>query len=239
MSIQPLALRVEGLSHHIRGRSLLSALSFEVQPGEIVGLLGPNGAGKTTTFSLLAGLEPLQAGEIWLGDTSLCGLPYYQRVRCGLRYLTQTSALFAELTVRENVQLAAELLEPERAERPVLDRWLERFGLLAAADRPAGVLSGGEKRRLELARVLLGAPRVLMLDEPFAALDPLGVQALEQVLRQLREARLPVLLTDHRAEVCQRLCDRLLLLVGGRLVLEGPPERLLSDPLAHQLYLGG
>lgn len=238
MSEEPACFRVEGLSHRWSGAPLLTNLSFSVAPGELVGLLGPNGAGKTTTFSLMAGLQPLQTGALWLGDTALHPLPFHERARRGVRYLTQTSALMGELTVRENVQLAAELLEPEPMPRVVLDAWLERFGVRSLAERRAQQLSGGEKRRLELARAMLGRPRLLLLDEPFAALDPLGVQLLEQLLVQLRAERLPVLLTDHRAEVCQRLCDRLLLLVGGRVVLSGPPAQLLQDPLAKQLYLG-
>jgi len=223
-----------GLRRTLGGRLVLGGVDLAVRPGEVVGLLGPNGAGKTTCFRLIAGLDRADAGTVTLDGAPLDGLPLWRRVRLGLGYLSQEPSVFRGLTVRENLLVPLERLgEAARA-----DGLLEEAGLAHLAGSQAGTLSGGERRRLEIARCLAANPRVLLLDEPFSGVDPVAVADLQGRIRALAARGLGVLITDHAVREALGVCDRALLLDGGRPMLGGTPEEVARDPTARARYLG-
>jgi lipopolysaccharide export system ATP-binding protein len=205
-----------------------------VQAGEVVGLLGPNGAGKTTTFRLLTGLLEPDTGEVRLRGQLLDG-PLHSRVRAGLGYLPQHPTLFRGLNVRQHLWIP---LEARGASRAAAEPLLRSAGLMAFAELPATSLSGGERRRLEIARCMAGEPSVLLLDEPFAGVDPVAVGGLVERFRDLAAAGLGILLTDHAVREALGACDRVVLLVEGRVVLEGAPDVVAADPEARKRWLG-
>ena len=223
-----------GLVRHLGGRRIVDQLSLSVAPGEIVGLLGPNGAGKTTTFRLLVGLDAPDAGTITLDGAPLRG-PLWARVRAGLGYLPQEISVLRRMSARDNLLVA---LEARGAPAAEADALLARLGLAALADRPAGGLSGGERRRLELGRCLATAPRIVLLDEPFAGVDPVAIAELQRHILEMAEAGVGVLLTDHAVHEALPLCDRALLLDGGAVLVEGSPAAVAADPHARRRYLG-
>mgnify|MGYP001339495895 CR=1 FL=1 len=233
-------LRAEGLVKRYRGRAVVDHVSLAVQPGEIVGLLGPNGAGKTTTFHMMIGLVRPDAGAIWIGGHEVSGEPVNVRVRTGLGYLAQEPSVFRRLTVRENILLVLE-------QRPGLSRsgqerrgaeLLDEFRLGPVAAQPAWTLSGGERRRVEIARALALDPEFLLLDEPFTGIDPRAVQELQQTVRYLRERGLGVVITDHNVRDTLAIVDRAEIIHGGRVLFTGGPEQLLASEEARRLYLG-
>lgn len=227
-------LEATGLIRSLSGRRVVDDVGLTVRAGEVVGLLGPNGAGKTTTFRLLTGLLAPDAGQVLLRGQPLEG-PLHARVRAGLGYLPQHATLFRGLTVRQHLWVP---LEARGASRAQAESLLQDAGLTALADAPAVRLSGGERRRLEIARCLAGDPAVLLLDEPFAGVDPVAVGELATRFRSLADGGLGVLLTDHAAREALELCDRVVLLVEGRVVLRGSPADVASDPQARALWLG-
>lgn len=234
------ALEALGLCKAYRGRRVVDGVSFAVRTGEIVGLLGPNGAGKTTSFNLVVGLVPPDAGEIRLAGRSVSALPMHRRARAGLGYLPQEPSVFRRLTVRENL-LAVLELDPktsgaERERRA--DALLEEFGLTRVAGSLGGELSGGERRRTEIARSLVPAPRFMLFDEPFAGVDPINVGELQREIARLRERGLGVLITDHNVRDTLRICDRAYIIAEGRIVEEGRPQELTASERARRIYLG-
>lgn len=234
MSPPPPGLVVSGLHKRLGDRRVVDDVSFEVPPGRVVGLLGPNGAGKTTTFRLIVGLLEQDAGEISLDGVPLTG-PLHERVRRGLGYLPQGSALFTGLTVRQQLLVP---LEARGAPAAEADRLLEDAGLTALAQAQAAGLSGGERRRLAIARCLATRPQVLLLDEPFAGVDPVATQALVRRFRGLAAQGLGLLLTDHAAREALSACDEVVLLDQGRVVTRGPVEQVAADPRARARWLG-
>lgn len=223
-----------GLARTLGGRRVLDGVDLAVPPGEVVGLLGPNGAGKTTCFRLIAGLDRPDAGTVSLDGKPLDGLPLWRRARLGLGYLSQEPSVFRGLSARQNLLVPLERLgEEARA-----DELLEEAGLSALADAPAGTLSGGERRRLEIARCLATRPRVLLLDEPFSGVDPVAVSDLQVRIRALARRGLGVLLTDHAVREALGVCDRALLLDAGRPMVWGTPEEVASNAHARARYLG-
>ena len=227
-------LEARGLTRALGGRNVVEGVDLPVADGEVVGLLGPNGAGKTTTFRLLTGLLRPDAGEVRLRCEPLAG-PLHRRVRAGLGYLPQHPTLFRGLSVRQHLHVP---LEARGAPRSEAERLLEEAGLTALAEQRAEALSGGERRRLEIARCLAGAPAVLLLDEPFAGVDPVSVDGLAQRFRGLADGGLGVLLTDHAVREALGACDRVVLLVDGQVVREGAPDEVTTDPQARSRWLG-
>ena len=233
------ALHARGLSKSFRGRKVVDRVSFDVHPGEVVGLLGPNGAGKTTSFHCVVGLLHPDEGEVHLGGQDLSGLPLHKRARMGLGYLPQEPSIFRKLTVRQNLLLVLEGHGLHgREARGRTDDVLQEFDLLRVADSLGEQLSGGERRRTEIARALLADPRFLLFDEPFAGIDPIAVHELQRLIGKLRERGLGVLISDHAVRETLGICDRAVLLVEGRLLEAGTPPQIAASERARAVYLG-
>jgi len=232
-------LHARGLSKSFRGRKVVDRVSFDVNPGEVVGLLGPNGAGKTTSFHCVVGLLHPDEGEVHLGEQDLSGLPLHRRARMGLGYLPQEPSIFRKLTVRQNLLLVLEGHGvPGQEARTRTDDVLHEFDLLRVADSLGEQLSGGERRRTEIARALLAEPRFLLFDEPFAGIDPIAVHELQRLIGKLRERGLGVLISDHAVRETLAICDRAVLLVEGRLLEAGTPPQIAASERARAAYLG-
>ena len=232
-------LRVEGLAKAYRGRRVVDGVSIQVRAGEIVGLLGPNGAGKTTSFNMIVGQVRPDAGRILLEGDDITGLPMHRRARRGVGYLTQEPSVFRKLTVEENLLAILETCEGSSADRKTrLAHLLDELDLARLASSHAYQLSGGEKRRLEITRALVTSPRLLLLDEPFAGIDPIAVYEVQKILRRLRERGLAILITDHNVRETLRLVDRAYVIHQGRVLVDGPSEFLVNDPKARDIYLG-
>ncbi|MFL5443425.1 MAG: LPS export ABC transporter ATP-binding protein [Myxococcales bacterium] len=233
------ALVARGLAKSFRGRRVVDGVSFEVRPGEVVGLLGPNGAGKTTSFHCVVGLLKPDEGEVLLGGKDLAGLPLHRRARMGLGYLPQEASVFRKLSVRDNLLLVLEGrgVRGQKA-RDKADEVLTEFELLRVADSLGETLSGGERRRAEIARSLVSEPRFLLFDEPFAGIDPIAVHELQRLIAGLRQRGLGVLITDHAVRETLGICDRAVLLVEGRLLETGTPAEIAASQRARAVYLG-
>ncbi|RMD85306.1 MAG: LPS export ABC transporter ATP-binding protein [Candidatus Dadabacteria bacterium] len=232
-------LRADDLVKSYGGRRVVDGLTLRVNPGEVVGLLGPNGAGKTTTFHMIVGFEQPDSGTISLSGSSLSGLPMHERARRGIVYLPQEPSVFRRLTVEQNILAILETLRlpaPERAER--LERLLDDLGIAHLRRNSAAALSGGERRRLEIARALVLAPKFMLLDEPFAGIDPIAVLDIQAIISQLRERGIGILITDHNVRETLGICDRAYIVSAGRVIEEGPPEVIAASKRARQIYLG-
>lgn len=218
---------------------VVDGVGVEVNPGEVVGLLGPNGAGKTTTFHLIVGLVPCNQGEIFLGNEEITGLPMYIRARKGIGYLAQEPSVFRKLSVRQNILAVLETLHLTRAERECrLEELLHELGLSSLADRRADRLSGGEARRLEITRALARRPRFLLLDEPFAGIDPKAVEDIHAIIQTLKSRRIGLLITDHNVRETLAITDRSYILSSGRILTSGSPVALAENPEVRRVYLG-
>ncbi|HWT86872.1 MAG TPA: LPS export ABC transporter ATP-binding protein [Myxococcales bacterium] len=233
------ALHAKGLSKSFRGRRVVDDVSFSVEPGEVVGLLGPNGAGKTTSFHCVVGLLVPDSGAVRLGDRDLSGLPLHERARMGIGYLPQEPSIFRKLTVRQNFLLVLEGFSLSRAQQEAkVDELLTEFDLLRVADARGETLSGGERRRAEVARSLLAEPAFMLFDEPFAGVDPIAVHDLQRLIHKLRERGLGILITDHAVRETLGICDRAVLLVDGKLLESGTPAEIAASERARAVYLG-
>jgi len=220
-------------------RTVVDHVSIHVSDGEVVGLLGPNGAGKTTTFNMVVGLIRPQEGKVTIDEEDITGLPMYKRARKGISYLSQEPSIFRKLTVEENLMAVLETLDlspDERKER--LNQLLEEFGISQLAKQKAYSLSGGEKRRTEIARSLVTSPKFLLLDEPFSGIDPLAVIDIQEIISQLRELGLGVLVTDHSVRETLEITDRAYLIADGKILMSGTAEELLASERARELYFG-
>jgi len=232
-------IRAEGLVKTFGRRTVVNGVDLQVRAGEIVGFLGPNGAGKTTTFYLMVGLVPATRGRVFLDGRDITHLRMHQRARLGLGYLPQEASTFRKLTVEQNILAIVEAVGVPRRERAALvGRSLEEFHLTTLARQPAYTLSGGERRRLEIARALVTSPKFLLLDEPFANIDPITVADLQRVLLQLKSRGLGVIITDHNVRETLRIVDRAYLIREGRVFKEGPADFLIRDAEAREFYLG-
>jgi lipopolysaccharide export system ATP-binding protein len=233
------ALEAVGLEKTFRRRRVVKGVSLSIRPGEVVGLLGPNGAGKTTIFNMIVGLTPPDRGEIVLDGRRITALPMYRRARNGISYLTQEASVFRKLTVAENVMAILETLDLGTGERHTrLGVLLEELGIAHLADQMAYTLSGGERRRVEIARALVLAPRFILLDEPFAGIDPLAVVDVQKVVVHLRMRGIGVLITDHNVHETLEITQRAYIINDGTILQVGAPEEIATSPLVKALYLG-
>ncbi|MBX3746205.1 MAG: LPS export ABC transporter ATP-binding protein [Verrucomicrobiae bacterium] len=232
-------LKVEELRKSYRGRAVVNGVSIRVEAGEVVGLLGPNGAGKTTSFNMVVGLIRPDGGRVEFEGAEVTRLPMHLRARRGIGYLTQEPSVFRKLTVEENILAILETCRGTRADRAMrLKYLLEELDLTRLARSRAYLLSGGEKRRLEITRALVTHPKLLLLDEPFSGIDPIAVHEVQKIVRRLRERGLGILITDHNVRDILKLVDRAYLIYRGEVVYEGPAEQLARDPKAREIYLG-
>jgi lipopolysaccharide export system ATP-binding protein len=236
---QPPRLIADGLVKSYGGRTVVRGVTIDIAPGEIVGLLGPNGAGKTTTFSIVVGLVVPDEGTVRLGDRDLTGLPMYRRARAGISYLPQEPSVFRKMTVEQNVLAILETLDlPHSAQRERADELLAEFGLEAIRDHRAYTLSGGERRRVEIARSLVVSPFFLLLDEPFAGIDPIAVLDIQSIVRRLASSGIGVLVTDHNVRETLSIVDRAYIINGGEILRSGTPLALSNDAVVRKIYLG-
>jgi lipopolysaccharide export system ATP-binding protein len=221
------------------GRRVVAGVSLDVSPGEIVGLLGPNGAGKTTTFHLVVGLVSPDSGRVRIGSRDLTQLPMYRRARLGVSYLPQEPSVFRKMTAEENLLAILETLDLSRAERRErADELVAEFGLEKVRKARAYSLSGGERRRLEIARSLILSPSFLLLDEPFAGIDPIAVLDIQRIVRRLAAGGIGVLITDHNVRETLKIVDRACIIAEGTILRAGTPLALSSDALVREVYLG-
>lgn len=234
-----LQLTARELSKSFRGRKVVDDVSLTIAPGEVVGLLGPNGAGKTTTFHILVGLTRPDAGRVLLNGTDLTDFPMYLRARHGLGYLPQEPSVFRKLTVEENILAVLETLPLDgHGRRERLEELLELMGLAHLRRHPAYNLSGGERRRVEIARALVISPSFILLDEPFSGIDPITVLDIQKIVRDLQGRGIGVLVTDHNVRETLRVTDRAYIIHNGRIFRSGTPQELGSDPEVRRIYLG-
>ena len=232
-------LSVVSIAKSYDKRVVLSDVSVSVGKGEVIGLLGPNGAGKTTCFYSVMGLVKPDAGRIMLDGDDITGLPMYRRAILGLGYLPQETSIFRGLSVEKNILAVLELAEPDKAVRAKrLDQLLEEFGLTRLRDAPAMALSGGERRRAEIARALAANPSIMLLDEPFAGIDPLSISDIRDLIVQLKSRGIGVLITDHNVRETLDIVDRGYIIYDGRVLFAGSPAELVADENVRRLYLG-
>jgi len=233
------SLQAQGLSKRFGKRLVVRDIELGLDRGEVVGLLGPNGAGKTTTFYMLVGILKPNSGRIALDGREITDWPLPKRALHGLSYLPQESSVFKKLTVRQNLQIILEQTDLGKAEqRQRLEELLHDLGITRLAEQKAVQLSGGERRRLEIARALIRNPAFMLLDEPFAGIDPLAVDDIQSIVTGLQEQGIGVLISDHNVRETMNICNRVYLVYDGRIILEGRPEDIVSDETARQVYLG-
>ncbi len=232
-------IRVEALAKHYGQAVAVKNVSLELQAGEVVGLLGPNGAGKTTTFYMVVGLVPATAGKVFLDGVDLTAMPMWQRAQQGIGYLPQEASIFRKLTVWENVMAVVETLNLSPREAQVRTaQQLADLGLERLARQPAFTLSGGERRRLEIARALATNPRFLLMDEPFSGVDPISVAEVQSIIRRLKERGIGVLITDHNVRETLSIVDRAYLIHQGQVLVSGTPHDIVNNPESRRHYLG-
>ncbi len=232
-------LVVEHLGKSFRGRTVVKDVSLRLARGEAAGLLGPNGAGKTTCFYMITGLIPADQGAIFLDGLEITRQPMFQRARMGLGYLPQETSIFRGMSVAQNVMAVVELHEKnDRAARAKADELLAELRISHLKDAPAGSLSGGERRRVEIARALASNPAFMLLDEPFAGIDPLAISDIREVIGYLTDRGIGVLITDHNVRETLAIIDRAAIIHGGELLFEGTPEEILANPDVRRVYLG-
>lgn len=234
-----MSLQADALYKSYGRRSVVRGIEFHVKPGEVVGLLGPNGAGKTTCFHMIVGLIRPDQGRILLDGRDISREPMYRRARLGIGYLSQEPSIFRRLTVEENLMAILQMRElPGQDKKAKMDRLLDELGLTRLRGQMAATLSGGEKRRCEVARALVTDPQFLLLDEPFVGIDPLAVADLQSVVRDLKAKGIGVLITDHNVRETLEIVDRAYIMYEGRVLREGNAQALLADPEARRVYLG-
>jgi len=232
-------LETSEISKSYRGRRVVDDVSVFVQQGEVVGLLGPNGAGKTTTFYMIVGLILPDSGRVLIDEDDITGLPMYQRARRGISYLPQEASIFRKLTVEENLMAILETLPMRtRERRETMDRLIEQLGLEKVRSNRGYMLSGGERRRVEIARSLVISPNFLLLDEPFSGIDPIQVLELQRIIFELKRAGIGILVTDHNVRETLMVTDRAYIINNGRIFRAGSPEALGRDPEVKRVYLG-
>jgi lipopolysaccharide export system ATP-binding protein len=233
-------LEARDLSKRYKDRTVVNGVSLSMNQGEIVGLLGPNGAGKTTTFYMLIGLVAPDKGQVFFNDKDITKMPMYQRARMGLGYLPQESSIFKKLTVEENILILWEIVKtiPKSQYNARLEELLSDMGLLHLRHARGVELSGGEKRRVEIVRALATNPSFILLDEPFAGIDPIAVHEIQQIILKLKEKNLGIIITDHNVRETLAITDRAYIIHQGKLLLSGNSDTIAKDPVARKFYLG-
>ena len=232
-------LYVDRIGKSFGTRAVVKSVSLRLGRGEVAGLLGPNGAGKTTCFYMITGLIPADYGAIFLDGQDVTPLPMYQRARMGIGYLPQEASIFRGMTVAENVMAVVELQEPDRSRaQATVTRLLEELRIAHLRHSPAAALSGGERRRCEIARALATEPAFMLLDEPFAGIDPLAISDIRDVISYLKQQGIGVLITDHNVRETLEIIDRASIIHGGEVLFEGSPDAVLADPEVRRVYLG-
>jgi lipopolysaccharide export system ATP-binding protein len=239
MTEEPQRLYTEGLRKVYRGRAVVDQVSIEVGPGEIVGLLGPNGAGKTTTFYMVVGLTAPDAGTVVLGEEDITDLPMYLRAQRGISYLPQEPSIFRRMSVEDNLRAIFETLDLAHAEQERrIDQLIADFGLGKVRRNRGYSLSGGERRRVEIARALVLSPWYILLDEPFAGIDPIAVLDIQGIIRHLKSMGIGILITDHNVRETLKITDRAYIINNGEILRAGTPLELSTDPQVRKIYLG-
>jgi lipopolysaccharide export system ATP-binding protein len=234
-----LILRAENIVKKYRSRTVVNGVSVEVKQGEIVGLLGPNGAGKTTSFYMIVGLVKPDSGRIFLDDKDITDEPMYKRAQLGVGYLPQEASVFRKLSVEDNVKAVLEMTRlTKKEQREILENLLEEFGLQHIRKNRGDLLSGGERRRTEIARALAVNPNFILLDEPFAGVDPIAVEDIQSIVAQLKERNIGILITDHNVQETLSITDRAYLLFEGSILKSGSAEDLANDEQVRRVYLG-
>jgi lipopolysaccharide export system ATP-binding protein len=232
-------IRTEGLVKTYGSRNVVNGVNIRIRAGEVVGLLGPNGAGKTTTFYMVVGLVPATSGSVFINNQDATDLRMHRRARLGVGYLPQESSIFRKLTVEENILAIVETLRVKSSDRPSLVKHhLDELSLGHLAKQKAYTLSGGERRRLEIARALVTRPQFLLMDEPFAGVDPISVAEVQKIILQLKQRGIGVLITDHNVRETLRIVDRGYIINKGEVMTEGSGDFLINDPQAREIYLG-
>ena len=232
-------LEARDLVKSFKGRTVVNKVSLRVETGEIVGLLGPNGAGKTTSFYMMVGLERPDSGSVFISDVNISKLPMYRRAELGISYLTQEASIFRKLTVRENIMAILETLNLTKAARNKrLNELLREFSIRHVENRKGTELSGGERRRVEIARCLALEPKFILLDEPFAGVDPLAVADIQEIITYLKKRGMGILITDHNVRETLHIVDRAYSLNEGKILLEGNADFIANSDIAKKFYLG-
>ena len=232
-------LTLENLMKRYHGRQVVDSVSLSVSSGDVVGLLGPNGAGKTTTFYMTVGMVKPDGGHVFLNDENITDCPMYLRAQKGVGYLPQEASVFRKLTVEQNIMAILEILSISRAEQEErAGRLLAELGIRHLANQKASVLSGGERRRLEISRSLATDPSFILLDEPCAGIDPLAVSDIRTIIMQLKKRGIGILISDHNVRETLGVCDSAYILSDGRVIESGPPEKIAASEIARRIYLG-
>jgi len=234
-----LTIRTKNLVKRYGSRTVVNDVSFEVSQGEIVGLLGPNGAGKTTSFYQVVGLVKSDSGEVFLNDVNITNLPMYKRAQMGIGYLPQEASVFRKLSVEDNISAILEMTKLNKSDqKEKLEMLLNEFHLQKVRKNNGDTLSGGERRRTEIARALAVDPKFILLDEPFAGVDPIAVEDIQEIIAKLKYKNIGILITDHNVNETLSICDRAYLLIDGKIFKEGTAEELAGDEQVRRLYLG-
>jgi lipopolysaccharide export system ATP-binding protein len=236
-------LRVVDLKKSFGKKEAVKGISFSLRSGEVVGLLGPNGAGKTTTFNMIIGIVSPDKGGIYLNDNDISSLPIYKRARLGIGYLPQESSIFRKLTVKDNIRAVLEIKYENKKEalkniNAEVNTFLQEFNLLEFADREGYKLSGGERRRTEIARAIALKPIFMLFDEPFTGIDPLAIMELKKTINKLKDQGIGIIITDHNVRETLSITDRAFIIHNGELLAEGSPDILVNNPLVRESYLG-
>lgn len=232
-------LWTRGLEKSYAGRHVVKGVDLSIKAGSVVGLLGPNGAGKTTTFYMVVGLARPDKGQVFIGETEITGLPMYQRARRGISYLPQEASVFRKLSVADNLLAILETVEPEKSARiRRMEQLLDEFGISHIAAAKGYALSGGERRRVEIARALITNPAFILLDEPFAGIDPIAVAEIQNLIVSLKERHIGVLISDHNVRETLGVCDEAYIMSDGEVLEFGTPEEIAASRTAREIYLG-
>jgi len=232
-------LRAENLVKKYGSKEVVRGNSLEVNQGEIIGLLGPNGAGKTTTFYMIVGLIKPNSGHVYLDDLDITDYPMYKRAQLGIGYLAQENSVFRDLSIEDNIKAALEFTPLSKQEqKEKLESLLEEFGLTEKRKRLGKLLSGGERRRTEIARALASNPKFILLDEPFAGVDPIAVEDIQKIVAHLKDKNIGILITDHNVQETLAITDKTYLMFEGKILKHGTPEELAADEMVRKVYLG-